>query len=162
MGIIDAVNNAARVRGARKTSVKASFRADSNVLHRPTSATEIPDLYAAISTSRGEDRVGATARLETDLFEGCGVVTQDRNGLLRYKVQYFTCLVTRSCGKKQVIVGEGHVNDGVAMCLERHVDLGELILGVQQTHIPFLVTYSNNTLGFGVVSKRNTLVHDTS
>lgn len=83
------------------------------------------------------------------------MVTEDRNGLLRYKVQYLACLVTRSCGKKQVIVGEGHVNDGVAMRLERHVDLRELILGVQQTHIPFFVTYSNKILGFRMVSKRS-------
>lgn len=75
MGIVDAVYNAARVRGARKTSVKASFGADSNVLHRSTSAAEIPNLYAAISTSCGKNRVGAAARLETDLFERCGVVT---------------------------------------------------------------------------------------
>lgn len=77
MGVIDAVDDAARVRGARKTSVKASFGADSNVLHRTASATEIPNLYAAISTSRGEDRIGAAARLKTNLFEGCSVVAED-------------------------------------------------------------------------------------
>lgn len=76
-----------------------------------------------------------------------------------YEIQHFACLVTRSRGKKQVVVGEGHINDGVPMRLERHVDVGKIVLGVQQTHIPFLVTYSNKILGFEEVSKRKTLVH---
>lgn len=74
------------------------------------------------------------------------MVAQNGDGRLRHHVNHSPGLVSRGGGKEVVILGKFEVNDGVAVDRKRQVDLVEVLVGVQETDIAFLVAYSNQTV----------------
>lgn len=143
MSIVDAVYNTSGVGWFRQTVVQVCVGADDNVLYGTSSASEIPDLYTAITARRGEDATRSAPWLEANLFQRSRVVTQNRDGRLRHHVDDLAGLVTRGRGEQGIVLAEVKVNNGVAVCMKRQMDLGELLFGVEQSHISFFVANGN-------------------
>lgn len=141
VGVIYAVHDTAGADPSRKPVPESGIAFNGNILDRAATAAQIPDLNASVPARGGENATAASSRLETDLFQRRGVVTEDGHRRLGHHVYYFPCLVAGCGGQEVVILGKGEVYYGITVDLEREVYLVEGLVRVKEPYMPFFISH---------------------